>query len=381
MIRKRYFKNYLRSLVPLTAVVALIFLVLHLFEIFMFGDYGVNAGYYSRIEIVDPGIAFLLYLASIYALFLPIHVLRFRYSRAQEDILYSLPLSRKDLILLHGLSGYISLCASYTVAFLIGVLVKAMMPNDGLFFANFIPFYLVALLVLLCNYCLGAALALVAKNVLDAVLLPIAFQAFFFFFFFGVGLLAAERTLSWFAMPLLGVSFVTAFFNSAIGHSVETVVESGAGSFGDSVKVIDHGVLYQGYSSAYLPAFILMVLFAFLVIPCLLLVPEREKSEESGQPSQSWLGLRSLLPLTLLGFSLFLLSQITKDHYRPNLLIYFFGFVIADVVYFVLDMVRRRQVRPKWENLVFVAISLAMFAIAAVVPYAGEAQTIEMLAI
>ena len=202
MIQKRYFKNYLRSLVPLTAVVALIFLVLHLFEIFMFGDYGVNAGYYSRIEIVDPGIAFLLYLASIYALFLPVHVLRFRYSRAQEDILYSLPLSRKDLILLHGLSGYISLCASYTVAFLIGVLVKAMMPNDGLFFANFIPFYLVALLVLLCNYCLGAALALVAKNVLDAVLLPIAFQAFFFFFFFGVGLLAAERTLSWFAMPL-----------------------------------------------------------------------------------------------------------------------------------------------------------------------------------
>ena len=55
--------------------------------------------------------------------------------------------------------------------------------------------------------------------------------------------------------------------------------------------------------------------------------------------------------------------------------------MIADVVYFVLDMVRRRQVRPKWENLVFVAISLAMFAIAAVVPYAGEAQTIEMLAI
>ena len=74
MIQKRYFKNYLRSLVPLTAVVALIFLVLHLFEIFMFGDYGVNAGYYSRIEIVDPGIAFLLYLASIYALFLPVQV-------------------------------------------------------------------------------------------------------------------------------------------------------------------------------------------------------------------------------------------------------------------------------------------------------------------
>ena len=48
--------------------------------------------------------------------------------------------------------------------------------------------------------------------------------------------------------------------------------------------------------------------------------------------------------------------------------------MIADVVYFVLDMVRRRQVRPKWENLVFVAISLAMFAIAAVVPYAGGAD-------
>ncbi len=358
----RYFWDRFRRLLPVTGILTLIFLICHLLEIRM-SSYDLPSYGYLVIKNVSPSISFLTYLASVYALFLPVALYSYRFRRESEDLFYALPVDRRKLALVHYLVGACSVSASFTLPYFLGIVFRLFSPHDALCFGNFFSYYPVALLLLLLVFSMGSLFSFLSRSTLENVLVLLLSQLFFLLFSLLVSEAFATDFLSF--VPLTGISYVTGIFDTLIGHSYR-----GAPSYAMAPAdgtVLDLGIVPGNYDvPTFVPGLVLLVVLSLLLIPVLLFSVPREKSEETGRPSRAWWGLRGFLPaLYLVSMALFGASMghqlaLTEDA-RWTLSV--LSVLLSSLAYLPLDMLRRRKISVSVESLVFLGVGLALFGL------------------
>lgn len=360
-MKRKFYLNQLKRLLPLTGVVLALCLIFHYIEISL-NSYAIPQHGYFMVRNVSPGIAFLTYLAASYALILPIHLFSYRFSREKEDLLYALPIRKRALAFLTYLVGLTSVCIVFSIPYLLGILMRLFQPHSGLCFGNFFSYLPIALLLLTLVFSMGSVFSLVSRGVLENVFVLLFSQLFFLM----VSLIVAEMSKGSFLcfVPLTGISYVTLIFDTLIGHSYQGVKAMPAPVDG---PVMDLGIRPANFDDpTFLGAFVFLVLLATLIVPVLLFLVERQKSEDTGRPSRSWLGLRSVLPATdiavLSCFGAIAGHELSYGQ-RFDWTWVVIGVLLCSLAYLLLDMLRRRKLSFTLESLLFLGGGLCSFGI------------------
>ena len=354
MIQKKYFNIYVKSLIALTAVSAVVFLVLHFLEFQLFIDYSFRK--WNEHGVVDPNIDFLTTLVGCYGMFLPLYIFDYLYSRKKQDILFSLPISRRAIAMTRFCAGYLSLALSFSFPYWVGVLFRISVPYalENLCFVNFLSYFPVALVLLFLCYAMGTLFTFLSRNRTEGTLTILLSQLFFLLLnYVLLSYMSVEKNtiaLDFSIVPLSGIFFFTSSFKTLIGHSYSVFYSTDSGT---RVEV-DLGLCPKGPELAYCAGFVLLVLLALLGILALLWLPQRQRSEESGEINTSWLSLRGVLPLTFLGAMMALSSFCRISGSFDG--IFFVLFALVLIMYLILDMVRCRKIGFRLENAIWIAV-------------------------
>ena len=367
--KRKFYVDQLKRILPMTAIVLVFFLVFHFIEISS-SDYNWPKYGYLVVRYVSPTISFLTYLGASYALLLPIYLFSYRHSRQKEDLLYSLPMRRRTLAFLEYLVGLTSVLICFTIPYLFGILMRLSVPHYALFFGNFFSYLPVAWILLVLVYSMGSVFSLVSRSVLENIFVLLFSQLFFLLLSLLIDDSIKGSFLSF--VPLTGISYVTLIFDTLIGHSYQGVMASAAPVDG---PILDLGIRPANYDNwTFLGAFVFLVVLAFLIVPALLFLVERQKSEETGRASKSWLGLRLVLPLTFvmamacfgssIGYGLAYAEYLDSSYHESLMTI---GVLLSALAYLLLDMLRRKKIGFTWDSLVFLLVGLVVLSISLLV--------------
>lgn len=332
-------KEKLKRYLPLSFVILAVFLVTIIVQILQESvSFSIeNAVSYTTIDatryyVVNPYVSILFYMACILAMFLPIYTFSYRYSRTSEDIVFSLPIHRKKLILIEVLVSYIQVAGTYTIAYLLYVLLTLSKSHDGLFYPGFLLFYVVALVMIAIYLFAGSAIALLSRSVTEAVLIHICLNCALLLLTYGLNIQDFSLT---FTLPLIGFVYIGNVFVPLIGYTAIS-------SYLDLTPIGLEPSVINWYNQ-YLGSFICVILLALTFIPVFMFLIDKQKSEDSGLPNNSFIGIRTILPAAIIIFNLALGYIIGgTSSTKLNLLLWC---PVMLIVHIVLYMISRKKIK------------------------------------
>ena len=278
---------------------------------------------------------------------LPIMQFSYRMQTRSVDLWYSLPVSRKQFTLVRLLVGLIVVFVAYTLGYWLCVAIVAARAESPEFIW-YLPMYAVSLVAAIGLFGVNSFLFTRANRVLDGI-------------FFLVGWTCI--------LPLVVYYFGQFIVISGIGSRGEAISLAELNSFTFSYSAIvssatffDHLITGDGFENTLSVGFTLALVIAVLEAVAgyilLFVYADRDKAENADQPSASFWGYKTLIPV----YTTMLLAV------GDRVIGFIFGSSWVRIIYyavivlaaFVLYFVYRRSFRLKKCDLISLAASVAV---------------------
>ena len=287
----------------------------------------------------------------------PVMQFSYRMEQRSTDLWYSMPISRKNLMLVRVLGGLVLALVPYTLAYWLGVACVAMQ-ESGFVFAHYLSLWAVSLPLGAGLFGVNAFLFTRANTVRDGILflvlwaclLPLIVATFFSGLRFKLDWdpdlpdYLNHRTgldVASFFFPYSPAAYLSGIFDVLLRGSAVSAFSRFSLWFVLPVAVIEGVGAYVG----------------------LFLLSDRDKSENAGQISSSWLGYRTLIPAYIV-----LLFGVAETLLDNSVIVYVIVALIGAALYFAY----RRSFRLKKSDVICYAASVVLgIALALIFHYVG----------
>lgn len=296
----KYLRRNYKSMIMPTLFLSVVGIIVYVLPLLFKFDY-----YFTNIFTTNL-VWFLIYLI-ISAIFITVYEFSKIKTSRGSDMYYSLPLTKRKLHLQIYLKGLIELTVSYTIIYILGVLITLLRGYD-FNFLFYIPLYFIGIIAYISYYSFNSVIFLRANRLTDGIIFiilytitPIVISAAIF---------ALTRGLLFFHTPIVPIYELflwgaRALINVSIYLEINQI----------------------------LPNVILWLVINFSVSILGFLYTKDIKAENVNQVSDSWIGYRTLIPITLTSIIIMSNLRLRNINSYSSLLIYMLIAYIAYVVY------------------------------------------------
>lgn len=362
-IHKNYYKYLFRKLIPITVIASIIFIIANFIHIISVDLSEITTSTYIPYipyDRRDSAIATITIVSCIYALFFPIYIFSYRFSKKKVDIYYSLPINKGSLALTSFLGGLTSIAISFTISYLLGFFVILAKDHAGVNLALYLPYYFIALILLLLTYMIGSSFALLGNNKTDVAielilinLLPLLISYTLHNYVSDISRKFDNHISLDVLTPFVGIYSIIQSFGEFISYSYKPtfpLIEFQDCMFENA------GNIYS-YYTPYLASLILFIILALVLIPAFYYSTKKAKSENAALIQTSYYGVRTFY--SILFYTM--LTYVTNAVSNKDMMVFLYIAIIY-ISFIVLDMFRRRKI--SWtKRLTFEMIASLLYTI------------------
>jgi ABC-type transport system involved in multi-copper enzyme maturation permease subunit len=338
-------KNYLLYLIKtkwlqtliIACIPTLIFIISIMMNIRRF--YGISeVSYYNYFRAPSIFITALVFIMIIIPIIVIFRMGLFRNSK-DVDLYYSLPISRKNLLLTQLLFGFIQLVFIWSMIYLLGLLVFTILSNGYFYTGMLLLGYLIVIFYIAVLYGITSFLFLRGNTIVDGIAFIIIFHTacLFISWFFTHNLFRAFSLPDAFAYnPFYSVGII-------LRHFINYSLPNQQFNYGGIVPRNVVSVLLNSIGFSFLS--VLGYYLNFKLI-------ENEKTEQIGRLSTSRFGYVSLIPINLffgIASIYFVYSSIT-----------WLAITVLAAAGFIGFFIMRRSVKIKWIDAISVATPIIL---------------------
>lgn len=270
----KYFKYNYKKLIMPTIFITLIGLVFYTTPIMLAR---------VRVNLNNPGLSGLNTFLIIIAYFMPVYEFRVLKQKRGSDMLYGLPISKRELKFTIYLKGLIEIVISYTLIYVLTFIV-VLMKGFNFYFIYYIPLYFLLLVGLISLYSFNTYIFNKANNTLDGIIFLIAFAI----------------------IPAFVYATIDRLFN--INYFIDPLIFSPTSLINMYMKhysyLIKNNTLYKIKDTFELAVFIIYIIISFSLLLVNLLYSKNSKVEDVEKTSNTYIGYKVLIPLTIITYLL-----------------------------------------------------------------------------
>ena len=301
--------------------------------------YTYHTGLFYSIDLYYANIAVALAVMSV---LIPIYIFSYKMNKRSVDMHYSLPISKRKILVTNFLAGLVLMYAAYTIAYLLGFLVIAV-KVDGLYLIYYLYLYLALLIPAFITYAVTAFIYTRANTIVDGVVSVVGALCIFAM---AVGMIEVLHLLpdgadwSWF------FSFTPL---------VRAFIELGEGITGGKVDIwfTSRNPLYkEGIINSNICLLVDGILWTVIAIAAtvgLICAEKNSKAENCGQISESFFCYKVQIPAYTA-----MVTAMTWDWSNYEL-IYLCAILFGALV---LSIIYKRTIRIGWKFAIVLGASI-----------------------